>query len=209
MFTTCSLFANLFHCFSKTYVGLLHIFSYINCNFQRNGRWKLLRRQNDHDRDVPIIYFLADDKHIKLYHDIYGTYRVEIVHYDLENGFRLSDVMFNSARVVKFETMTLSISTKHNVYKKNFVKCEAYRNVPEVIIEKALEKIGERKWSFFGKWSSNLAVECAIVDIDRYYHRGYRFARLVQSQCFELLYARTLSRCQGYGLQRLIFLLNL
>lgn len=164
---------------------------------QRNGRWNVLSRQDGrrHDGDVPIVYFLADDKHIKMYHDIYGTYRVEIVHYDLENGLRFPDVLFYSARVVKFETMILSVGTKHNVYKKNFVKCEAYRNVPEVIIEKALEKIGERKWEFFGKWSSCLAAECTIVDLDRYYHRGYRFARLVQSQCFELLYAQISSRC--------------
>lgn len=185
--------------------SVIYTFSFI---LQRNGRWKVLCKQNDYDRDVPIIYFLADDKHIKLYHDIHGTYRVEIVHYDLENGLRFPDVMFNSARVVKFETMTLSIGTKHNVYKKKFVKCEAYRNVPEAIIEKALDKIGERKWAYFGKWSSDLAAECAIVDIDRYYHRGYRFARLVQSQCFELLYSQTSSRCQGYGLERLIFLIN-
>lgn len=161
---------------SFTYILIL-----IAIVLQRNGRWNVLSRQDGHDGDVPIVYFLADDKHIKMYHNIYGTYRVEIVHYDLENGLRFPDVMFNSARVVKFETMTLSIGTKHNVYKKNFVKCEAYRNVPEVVIEKALEKIGERKWDFFGKWSSCLAAECTIVDLDRYYHRGYRFARLVQS----------------------------
>lgn len=192
----------------RTFVFYVY-FNIIVIVLQRNGRWNVLSRQDGHDGDVPIVYFLADDKHIKMYHDIHGTYRVEIVHYDLENGLRFPDVMFNSTRVVKFETMTLSIGTKHNVYKKKIVKCEAYRNVPEVIIEKALEKIGERKWDFFGKWSSCLAAECTIVDLDRYYHRGYRFARLVQSQCFELLYAQISSRCQGYGLERLMFLMNL
>lgn len=113
--------------------------------------------------------------------------------------------MFPSARVVKFETTTLSIGTKHDVYKKNLVKSEAYRNVPEVTIQNALDMIGEQKWSLFGKWSSDFATECVIVDLDRYYNRGYRFARLVQSQCFDLFYGETLRRCQDFGLDRISF----
>lgn len=106
--------------------------------------------------------------------------------------------------MVKFETMALSIGTKHDVYKKTVGESEAYRNVPEVTIQKALDKIGERNWTLFGKWSSDLATECVMVDLDRYYIRGYRFARLVQSQCFDLLYAEALRRCQDYGLERII-----
>lgn len=148
---------------------------------------------------------LTDGKHIKLYHDLLQTYHVEIVHYDLERGLKFPDVLFPSARVVKFETTTLSIGTKHDVYKKNLVKSEAYRNVPEVTIQNALDMIGEQKWSLFGKWSSDFATECVIVDLDRYYNRGYRFARLVQSQCFDLLYGETLRRCQDFGLDRISF----
>lgn len=113
--------------------------------------------------------------------------------------------MFPSARVVKFETVTLSIGTKHAVYKKNFGESEAYRNVPEVTIQKAFDKIGERKWDWFKKWSSDLATECVMVDLDRYYNRGYRFAKLIHSQCFDLLYADQES---GSGLERISYLIN-
>lgn len=77
---------------------------------------------------------LTDGKHIKLYHGLLQTYHVEIVPYDLERGLKFPDVLFPSARVVKFETTTLSIGTKHGVYKKNLVESEAHRNVPEVTI---------------------------------------------------------------------------
>lgn len=174
------------------------------CFKKENGRWKqLLYSRND--CNAPIVIALTDGKHIKLYHDLLQTYHVEIVHYDLERGLKFPDVLFPSARVVKFETTTLSIGTKHDVYKKNLVKSEAYRNVPEVTIQNALDMIGEQKWSLFGKWSSDFATECVIVDIDRYYNRGYRFARLVQSQCFDLLYGETLRRCQDFGLDRISF----
>lgn len=171
---------------------------------KENGKWKQLP-SGKNDCNVPIVVALTDDKHIKLYHDLLQKYRVEIVHYDLGRGLRFPDVLFQSARVVKFETTTLSIGTEHAVYKKNFLASEAYRNVPEVTIQKALDKIGEQKWTLFGKWSSDLATECVIVDLDRYYNRGYRFARLVQSQCFDLLYAETLRRCQDIGLERISF----
>lgn len=92
--------------------------------------------------------------------------------------------MFPSARLVKFETTTLSIGTKHDVYKKKLVESEAYRNVPEVTIQNALDMIGEQKWSLFGKWSSDFATECVIVDLDRYYNRGYRFASHSVLTCF-------------------------
>lgn len=150
-----------------------------------------------------MIILVADEKHVKLYHDLDQTYRVEIVHYDLERGLKFPDVLLEDARVVKFETTTLYIGTEHRVYKKDFLESKAYRNVPEVIIQKALDRISERKWTWTGKWSSNLATECVIVDLDKYYYRGYRFGRLVQSQCFELFYADTIHKCQDFGLETL------
>lgn len=174
------------------------------CFRKENGRWKqLLYCRND--CNTPIVIALTDGKHIKLYHDLLQTYHVEIVHYDLERGLKFPDILFPSARVVKFETTTLSIGTKHDVYKKKLVESEAYRNVPKVTIQNALDMIGEQKWSLFGKWSSDFATECVIVDLDRYYNRGYRFARLVQSQCFDLFYGETLRRCQDFGLDRISF----
>lgn len=178
------------------------------CNiFQKNGQWQ---RQSCSDKCpvIPVVLVIADEKHIKLYHDLLQTYRVEIIHYDLEKGLKFPDVLFESTRVVKFETTTISIGTQHDIYKKDFVESEAYRNVPEVTIQRALNRIGERKWTWFEKWSSDLAAECVIVDIDEYYNRGYRLARLVQAQCFDLLYAHTLRRCQDSGLERISYIMK-
>lgn len=184
-----------------------HLHRDISKIFQKNGRWQQ-RSSRGKGPVIPVVLVLADKKHIKLYHDLLQTYRVEIIHYDLEKGLKFPDVLFESARVVKFETTTISIGTEHDVYKKDFVKSEAYRNVPDVIIQKALDRIGERKWTWTGKWSSNLAAECVIVDLDKYYTRGYRLASAVHAQCFDLLYAHTLRSCQDSGLERISFIMK-
>lgn len=106
----------------------------------------------------------------------------------------MPDVLFGSKRVVKFETTTLDFKKKHTVYKKIFPNYpEAYRNQPGAIVRKAEEKIGERKWSFFGNWSSDLAAKCILVDEKTYHSRGERFARMIQSGFSDLAHHKILS----------------
>lgn len=132
---------------------------------------------------------MIDDEYIRLYHNLHKIYHVEIIHYDLEAGLRFPDILMTSKRVVKSEVITLDLDRKHTVYKKTFANnVKAYRNQPEVILQKAASKIGERRWTFFGRWSSDVANECVLVDQDTYYSRGERFARLVHSNSFNLLY---------------------
>ncbi|XP_056015738.1 uncharacterized protein LOC125674044 [Ostrea edulis] len=175
--------------------------------FQGNLRTRTLKRQGgewiltsdvDVKENIPKVCFLYDDENIKFYHDFCGTYEVEIVHYDLERGLRFPDVFIQGKRVVKFERKTLNPGKKHKVYQKEYAKLPAaYRNSPENIERKALEKIGERRWTFSSRWSSNLANECVLVDPETYYSRGYRFSRIVHTRCFELLYAEATHRLSG------------
>lgn len=169
-------------------------------HFQKtNGRWnEILHRRND--SELPKIHFLVDETHIKLYHDLSGSCHVEIVHYDLERGLRFPDVLFRSSRVVKFETTTLSMGGTHKVYRKKYKISDAYKNLPDVIVEKALARKGERKWSLIGNWSSHFVTECVVVDLDKYYCRGYRFAKLFQSGAFDFLCADITQRCSGFEL---------
>lgn len=164
-----------------------------------NGRWnEVLNRRND--LDIPKVHFLVDEKNIKLYHNLSGSCRVEIVHYDLERGLRFPDVLFRSSRVVKFETKTLSMGDKHTVYRKKYKISDAYKNLPDVIVERAVARQGERKWHLIGNWSSHLVTECVVVNLDTYYNRGYRFARLVQNGAYNFLCADLTQRCSGFEL---------
>lgn len=137
----------------------------------------------------PRIHFSVANGYIKLYHNFHRLYQVELIHYELERGLKFPDIFFNSTRVVKSEVKTLNLENKHTVYKKTFAKnSKAYRNPPEVIVRKAVEKIGERRWSLFGRWSSDFVKECVLVDRETYYSRGERFARRFYSSIFDLLY---------------------
>lgn len=160
------------------------------------GQWcqVILERTDEENKDRPRIHFLVDDEHIRLYHSLYKIYQVEIIHYDLEKGLRFPDVLFASSRVVKSEVKTLDLENKHTVYKKIFAEdSKAYRNQPGIIVQKAVEKIGERRWDLFGRWSSDVAEECVLVDRETYYSRGDRFARIVHANSFDLLYAELMA----------------
>ncbi|XP_048769779.2 uncharacterized protein LOC125675962 [Ostrea edulis] len=175
--------------------------------FQENSRTRTIKRHGyewkfttdvKDKEDIPSVCFLYDDKNIKFYHGFCGTYEVEIVHYDLERGLRFPDVFIQGKRVVKFERKTLNPGKKHTIYQKDYAKISAaYRNSPGNTVGKALKKIGERQWTFSSRWSSHLADECALVDPESYYSRGYRFSRIVHTRCFELLYAETTHRLSG------------
>lgn len=166
---------------------------------QTSGRWNEVLYRRD-DLDIPKVHFLVDEKHIKLYHNLSGSCRVELVHYDLERGLRFPDVLFRSSRVVKFETKTLSMGDKHTVYRKKYKISDAYKNLPDVIVERVVARQGERKWHLIGNWSSHLVTDCVVVDLDRYYNRGYRFARLVQTGAYNFLCADITQRCSGFEL---------
>lgn len=122
----------------------------------------------------------------------------------MEAGLRFPDVLFGSKRVVKFETTTLDFKKKH-VYKKTFAKdSRAYRNQPDVIVQKAEAKIGERKWSFLGNWSSDLAEKCVMVDENTYYSRGERFARMIQSSFSDQVHCNVLSGTSSFCLMEYV-----
>lgn len=184
----------------------MHLYTSVRNIWQdESGNWnRVLERTDDANEDPAIIQFFVSDGHIKLYHNFYKTYEVEIIHYDLEAGLRFPDVLFGSKRVVKFETTTLDFKKKH-VYKKTFAKdSRAYRNQPDVIVQKAETKIGERKWSFLGNWSSDLAEKCVLVDEKTYYSRGERFARMIQSSFSDQVHCNVLSGTSSFCLMEYV-----
>lgn len=154
----------------------------------RGGMWEqaLLSTQHHEREDKANIYFMVDnDRCIKLFHDLSRIYQVEIIHYDLERGLRFPDVFLSSRRRVKIETVVLDLNKKR-AFKKTFPR--AHRRQPDLIIQKALEKVGEANWGFFERWSSTMAEECALVDEETYYRRGERLGRIIHSNCSDLLY---------------------
>lgn len=163
-------------------------------------RFFLYENRGDIEKDRPRIHFLAGNGLIKLYHNFHRLYQVEIIHYELEGGLKFPDIFINKTRVVKSEVKTLNLENdEHTVYKKTFA--EVYRNQPEEIVRKAVEKIGERKWKFFGRWSSDFVNECVLVDDNTYYSRGEKFARLLHASFSNRLYHDTmaLGTCSIFG----------
>jgi hypothetical protein len=149
-------------------------------------------------KEMQRVWFVYDEKNVKFYHDFFEAYEVEIVHYDLERGLQFPDVFIQGRRVVKSDSKTLLPGTNHTVYRKDYEKVSsAFRNNPEVIVKKAKNYIGEKKWGFFSRWSSTMANECVLVDYETYYNRGYRFARIVHAHCSDLLYAEATHSLSG------------
>ena len=84
----------------------------------------------------------------------------------------------------------MDIDNNFTVYRKTFAKdTEAYKNVPEVIIQKALAKIGERKWTPVKEWS----LECVVVNKESFYSRGERIAQMAHFFCLDLLYGEVMT----------------
>lgn len=52
---------------------------------------------------------------------------------------------------------------KHTVYRKKYKISDAYKNLPDVIVERAVARQGERKWHLIGNWSSHLVTECILL----------------------------------------------